>query len=152
VGRSKTSSAVKRNEKTSRKASRNGKKSTAIGTIDVHDQCRRCRPAKCCQYFSLEIDRPRSKKDYDDLLWFLAHENVSIYLWKRAWYLMVHNPCVFLDRRTNLCTIYDRRPRICREHSTEDCEFDSDYEFDEHFKSYDDLLRWLRKKGIFKKK
>jgi len=116
----------------------------------LDERCATCRPAKCCQYFSLEIDRPRSKRDYDDLLWFLAHENVSIYLWKRSWYLMVHNPCTFLDRKTNLCTIYDRRPRICREHSVDECEYDSDYEFDEHFKSYQDLQRWMRKKKIIK--
>jgi len=116
------------------------------------DRCATCRPAKCCQYFSLEIDRPRSKKDYDDLLWFLAHEAVSIYIWKKSWYLMVHNRCLFLDRESNLCAIYDKRPRICREHSVEECEYDSDYEFDEHFKSYQELERWLKKKKKKKKK
>jgi Fe-S-cluster containining protein len=114
------------------------------GTID--DKCSRCLPAKCCLYFSLEIDRPRSKRDYDDLLWFLAHDDVSIYIWKKDWYLMVHNRCKFLDVKTNLCSAYEYRPRMCREHTTDDCEFDSDYDFDEHFKSYEDLKRWMKKK------
>lgn len=117
----------------------------------MNDKCARCLPAKCCLYFSLEIDRPRTKRDYDDLLWFLAHEDVSIYLWKRKWYLMVHNRCRFLDGDTNLCRIYETRPKMCREHSPDECEFDSDYDFDEHFKSYRELRRWMVKKKIIKR-
>jgi len=113
--------------------------------IPVHPRCAKCLPAKCCRYFSLEIDKPANKRDYDDLLWFLAHEKVSIYLWEKRWYLMVHNPCTFLDSHSNTCKIYDKRPKMCREHSVDECEFDSDYEFDEHFKSYDELKRWLKK-------
>lgn len=114
------------------------------------DQCLKCRPAKCCMYFSLEIDPPENKRDYDDFLWFLAHENVSIYLWENSWYLMIHNKCTFLDKATNRCTTYETRPKMCREHLTKDCEFDSDYEFDEHFTSYDDLKRWMKKQKIIK--
>jgi Fe-S-cluster containining protein len=114
------------------------------------EQCTRCLPAKCCMYFSLEIDAPENKRDYDDFLWFLAHENVSIYLFNDDWFLMLHNKCKFINKESNLCTIYDTRPKMCREHTIEDCEFDSDYEFDEHFKSYDDLKRWMKKQKIIK--
>ncbi len=101
-------------------------------------------------YFSLEIDRPRNKRDYNDFLWFLAHANVSIYVWQKSWYLMVHNPCSFLDAKTNLCSIYETRPAMCREHTIEDCEFDSAYDFEEHFKSCDELKRWMRKKHLMR--
>ncbi len=118
--------------------------------VPVHPKCARCLPAKCCRYFSLEIDRPTSKRDYDDLLWFLAHGNVSIYLTDSSWFLMVHNDCVFLNQKTNLCKIYETRPQMCMEHSVDECEFDSDYGFDEHFKSYDDLMRWMKRKKIIR--
>lgn len=121
------------------------KKSERAALIPVHPKCAKCLPAKCCRYISLEIDKPINKRDYDDMLWFLAHENISIYLEGKKWYLMVHNHCTFLDPKKNACKIYDKRPKMCREHSVEDCEFDSDYEFDEHFKSYDELKRWLKK-------
>ncbi len=133
-----------------KKSAQNAISTRLLSRPRIHPKCARCLPAKCCSYFSLEIDRPRSKRDYDDLLWFLAHENVSIYLWDNCWYLMIHNMCTFLDKKTNLCTIYDERSRMCREHSVEECEFDSDYEFDEHFKSYDDLKRWMKKRKIIR--
>ncbi len=133
-------------KKTKKSAAGFKTKKSSVKNLKIDEQCTRCIPAKCCQYFSLEIDRPRNKRDYNDFLWFLTHENVSIYLWNRDWYLMIHNKCRFLDSKTNLCEIYDERPKICREHTVDDCEFDSDYEFDEHFKSYEDLKRWLKKK------
>ena len=120
-------------------------------SVPVHPRCAKCLPAKCCQYFSLEIDPPTCKRDYDDFLWFLAHENVSIYLWEKKWYLMVHNVCKYLDTEENICTNYENRPKMCRDHSVEDCEFNSDYEFDEHFKSDDELKQWMKKKKIIKK-
>jgi Fe-S-cluster containining protein len=119
---------------------------------EVESQCTSCIPAKCCQYFSLEIDTPASKSDYDDLLWFLAHKDVSIYTQNKSWYLMLHNRCTFLNKKSNLCKIYDKRPRICRAHTTDECEFAEDWDFDKHFKSYDELERWLLKKGKLKRK
>jgi hypothetical protein len=129
----------------SRRRPKSAGRSSSQKQIIVDPQCSRCIPAKCCEYFSLEIDRPRSKRDYNDLLWFLAHDNVSIYIWEKSWYLMVHNRCRFLNKKSNLCEIYDERPKICREHTTDECEFDSEYEFDEHFKTYEDLKRWMKK-------
>ncbi|MFQ5512572.1 MAG: YkgJ family cysteine cluster protein [Candidatus Krumholzibacteriia bacterium] len=113
-----------------------------------HPQCAQCLPARCCRYFSLEIDTPRSKRDYDDLLWMLAHGQVSVYVDERRWYLMIHTQCEFLDTDTNLCKIYERRPQMCREHSVDDCEWHGPYEFEEHFKSYDALKRWMRKRDM----
>ena len=136
-------------DKNTRKSKRNKKKKMEK---EFDSQCSRCIPAKCCQYFSLEIDTPTSKTDYDDLLWFLAHKDVSIYTQSKSWYLMLHNRCTFLDKKSNLCKIYDKRPRICREHTTDECEYEEDWDFDKHFKSYDELERWLLKKGKLKRK
>jgi hypothetical protein len=113
-----------------------------------HPQCAQCVPAKCCRYFSLEIDRPKTRRDFDDLLWMLAHRQVSVYVEKKKWYLMVHTLCRFLDTDTNFCTIYDKRPQMCREHPWQDCEWHGPYGFDEHFMSYEALERWMKKNSL----
>jgi Fe-S-cluster containining protein len=113
-----------------------------------HPQCAQCLPAKCCRYFSLQIDAPHTKRDYDDLLWMITHQQVSIYIEKRKWYLMVHTQCRFLDTNTNMCGIYDKRPMMCREHSVKECEWHGPYDFEEHFKSYEELKKWMKRRGI----
>ena len=116
--------------------------------VTQHPQCAQCVPAKCCRYFSLEIDRPRNRRDFDDLLWMLAHRDVSFYIEEKKWFLMVHTQCRFLDTATNMCSIYENRPQMCREHPFEECEWHGPYDFEEHFKSYDALKKWMKKKGL----
>jgi Fe-S-cluster containining protein len=111
-----------------------------------HPRCAQCLPAKCCRYFSMQVDTPRSRRDYDDLLWMLAHQQVSVYIDDKAWYLMIHTQCRFLDTDTNLCGIYETRPQMCREHSVDDCEWHGGYDFEEHFRSYEELQTWMGKK------
>ena len=105
--------------------------------------CEKCIPAKCCMYFSIEIDEPEDEGDYDDLLWIIAHKDVEIYVNDEKWYMMVLTPCRFYDPVKG-CLIYPRRPRICREHRLEECEFDEDYGFDEHFHSFEELDRYIQ--------
>ncbi len=108
------------------------------------DQCSKCLPAKCCTYFAFEIDEPGSRKDYESYLWKLAHEQVSMYIYRKKWHIMIHTRCNFLQDN-NQCGIYETRPYICKEHSTTNCEYTSeDYGWSEHFKSYDDLLAYIK--------
>jgi Fe-S-cluster containining protein len=107
--------------------------------------CAKCVPAKCCMYFSTEIDRPDGPKDFDDILWMLAHRDVEIYTKRRRWYLMVKTPCRFYDPARG-CLIYPSRPRICREHHPAECEFDEEYDFDLHFRSYEELADYFGKR------
>ena len=93
-------------------------------------------------YFSTEIDAPESKKDFDDILWMLAHRAVEIYTKRRRWYLMVKTPCRFY-RPARGCIIYPSRPRICREHHAATCEFTEAYDFDLNFRTYDELARYV---------
>ncbi len=84
------------------------------------------------------------------MLWQIAHKGVSIYIYRKAWYLMVDTVCGFLTP-DNKCAIYETRPYICREHSIETCEYTGDdYGFTEHFKSYDDLLAWIKENTNFR--
>ncbi len=105
--------------------------------------CDECIPAKCCMYFSIEIDEPENDGDYDDLLWIIAHRDTEIYVNEDRWYLLVRSPCRFYDP-IKRCLIYTRRPRICRSHTTDECEFDDDYGFDLHFHTYEELERYIR--------
>ena len=92
----------------------------------------------------MEIDTPRDERDYDDMLWMLAPQQISIYVDEGKWYLMVHTQCQFLDTDTNLCKIYDTRPQMCREHSVDDCEWHGAYDFEQHFRSYDQLMQFMK--------
>jgi Fe-S-cluster containining protein len=105
--------------------------------------CEDCIPAKCCMYFSIEIDEPVDRNDYDDLLWILAHKDVEIYMDEDKWYLMVQSPCRFYDPIKG-CLIYPKRPRICRKHTVEECEFEEGYDFELHFRNYEELDRYIR--------
>lgn len=83
--------------------------------------CQECN-AKCCRYVSTEIDRPASKEDFDDIKWFLCHKNVIVYIDNEdEWVVEFKTECKYLDENKK-CKIYDKRPRICREHDTEDCD------------------------------
>jgi Fe-S-cluster containining protein len=95
-------------------------------------------------YFSTEIDRPLNARDFDDILWMIAHRDVEIYTKRKRWYVMVKTPCRFYDPVRG-CIIYPSRPRICREHRPAGCEFDEEYDFDLHFRSYEELERFARK-------
>jgi hypothetical protein len=73
----------------------------------------------------LQIDTPRSRSDFEQLRWYIAHEKVSIFKEKRKWFLEVGNGCRFLTG-DHECSIYEKRPDVCREHDTETCERDND--------------------------
>ena len=124
-----------------------GAKSASRGKKGVRKDssiCRECVPAKCCMYFSVEVDAPETKRDFNDFLWMIAHRDVEIYTRRRRWYLMIRTPCRFYDP-TRGCIIYPARPRICRLHHPDECEFDEGYDFNLHFRSYEDLERYIRK-------
>lgn len=76
--------------------------------------CHAC-PAICCSYFSLEIDTPKCKHDFENLRWYLMHEKVHVFLDSGKWYLQVWNRCVNL-LSDNRCGVYETRPQICRDY------------------------------------
>ena len=98
--------------------------------------------AKCCRYYSLPLDTPTRRKDFDALRWFLLHGKTSIYVEKKTWYLQVHTDCRQL-LPDNRCGIYETRPQICREHSTKDCEYDDDWTYDLFFETAEQLVEYV---------
>ena len=93
--------------------------------------CEYC-TAKCCRYFSLSIDRPKTASELDYYRWYLLHEHATIFTEEDDWYLLVHTECKHLQP-DNRCGIYETRPQICREYTTKNCEYEDDYTFDRYF-------------------
>ena len=89
--------------------------------------CTEC-PAKCCKYFALQIDTPRTKEEFENIRWYLAHEAVTVFIERRKWYLELRNKCKYITKN-NQCGIYEKRPQVCAEHSASSCEHRYD-EFD----------------------
>jgi Fe-S-cluster containining protein len=75
----------------------------------------------CCTYLAIEIDGPTTVKRATELLWYLYHEDVSIYVNEDDWMVQFETRCRYLtvDRK---CGIYATRPHICREFSEQECE------------------------------
>lgn len=94
--------------------------------------CEQC-TGVCCKYIALPIDTPREAGDFDDVRWYLMHENVSIFIEDDEWYISFVATCRHLQS-DNRCGVYATRPRICRSYSTANCDYHSgDYGWQEHF-------------------
>lgn len=111
-------------------------------------KCTRCKGAVCCTYLTQELKTPRSIEDFDLLLWQLSHRDTQAYKDEDGWFLLVNNPCRHLQP-DGRCGIYERRPQVCRDHSTDDCEVDGPAgadDFDLFFPDYEALDAYCRKK------
>lgn len=107
--------------------------------------CRKC-AGLCCRYVALPIETPKTKADFDDVRWYLAHEGISIFVEDGDWYINIANRCKYLDQ-DNRCAIYEHRPRICRSYQDKNCDFHSgDYGYELHFTSIEELDEYLADK------
>ena len=105
--------------------------------------CEHC-TATCCHYIALPIETPETLSEFEDVRWYLIHENISIFVEGGDWYICVHTPCRHLlaDHR---CGIYETRPHICRRYTTENCDYHSgDYGWEQHFTSPEHLEAYVR--------
>ena len=103
--------------------------------------CDHC-TAKCCRYFAMPIDTPESFKDYEFVRWYLLHEHATVFTEDEDWYLLVHTPCKHLgdDHR---CGIYDTRPQICRDYTTDNCEYEDDWTYDRYFETSEQVGEYM---------
>jgi len=96
-------------------------------------------------YLTVQVERPRRAVDFEEMLWHVAHQDVEYFVQNRNWYLMIHNPCRFHDGNSR-CRIYETRPKICRDHSTDNCEFETGCDFEVHITSYEEMLAYAAKR------
>ena len=115
--------------------------------------CEKCE-GKCCKYVILEIDTPETKKDFEDVKWFVCHKNVNVFVDDEDnWNLEFLTPCEFLGKK-NKCGIYERRPKICRKYDTEECLFhNGNYKQKYTFEKIEDVEKYVEEvfnKGLHK--
>lgn len=115
--------------------------------ITSENKCSFCAGSKCCSYVTQQIDTPKSKADFETLLWQVSHQNVGTYKDEDGWFLIFDTKCSHLLPDGG-CGIYEVRPEICREHSNDYCEYDAPAEdgFDLYFPDYASLLKYCKKR------
>ncbi|MEK6237050.1 MAG: YkgJ family cysteine cluster protein [Planctomycetales bacterium] len=102
--------------------------------------CEYC-TAKCCNYIALPIETPDEWSEYEFIRWYILHKGATIFLDDGTWYLCVRTVCEHLlpDHR---CGIYETRPQICRDYTTDGCEYEGDGVYDQYFELGDQLYEY----------
>jgi uncharacterized protein len=118
---------------------------TAATRGDHTDRCQHQCQARCCRYITLQIDAPKRKCDFDELSWFLAHENVAVYRESRRWHVEVQNRCKYLTEE-NLCGAYENRPEVCRSYDAANCEYPARPKHELQFDTREQFDAWWARK------
>ena len=120
---------------------------TRSSNVTSANKCSFCPGSICCTYVTQHIPTPRSKKDFEHLLWQVSHENIKAYTDEDGWTLLIESRCTHLQLDGG-CGIYHLRPSLCREHSNDYCEMDAPAEesFDLYFPDYDTLREYCIKR------
>lgn len=87
--------------------------------MDTKELCKDC--AKCCKYVAIVINPPKTEKDKDRIIWYLLHNTELLIEQNGTWKIRLPQICTALDEK-GLCKIYNDRPLLCREYSTDNCE------------------------------
>ena len=105
-------------------------------------ECTEC--AKCCTYVGVGIETPKRARYATDILWYLYHENVYVYVdGNDEWSVHFETRCRNLGNDL-LCGIYETRPHLCRSFDNKTCEV-NDHEHEAlTFRDPVVFLEWLR--------
>lgn len=98
--------------------------------------------AKCCRYFALPIDKPESFTEWDYLRWYLLHDRACVFKEEGTYYLEVQSECKHLaaDHR---CGIYHTRPQICRDYTTNQCEYEESWTYEQYFETAEQVAEYM---------
>ena len=101
----------------------------------------------CCRYIAVEIDNPTTFKDYDNIHWYLIHQDVTVYIdWEGAWFIEFQTTCDHLTAQKT-CGIYDERPGICSDFSWDECEVTTkENGWKYRFETQEGFLLWHRER------
>lgn len=115
--------------------------------LTAENKCDDCTGSICCTYVTQQIPGPRSKHDFDHLLWQLSHGGIQLYKDGDGWFLLIQNACLHLQA-DGRCGIYQDRPQICREYKNDFCEYDMPARegWDLYFEDYASLLAYCRRR------
>jgi Fe-S-cluster containining protein len=110
--------------------------------------CKNC-DGRCCKYVVIEIDSPKTINDFEDIKWYVCHKNINVFCDSEdSWHVEFITPCTHLGKG-NICKIYSKRPKICKDYSQEECTFHNKYSEKLTFKNIKDVEEYIKKK--FKK-
>ena len=112
------------------------------------DRCAKC-DAHCCRHVAVQIDTPKSKKDYNTVRWYLLHQNVWVSIdLDNHWILEFKTPCRYIEKDFK-CGDYENRPEICRDYPgvNELCEGETkDVSYKYLFKSIEEYDIYLERR------
>jgi len=113
--------------------------------IPKKDPCKGC-GALCCHDLAMHIYRPRTKPDIEELRWQLRFDTVRVFIRNKRWFMLTEGRCMYLDKN-DLCTIYEDRPKTCRNHPISQCErYCEGYYWDTLIETPEQLDKYLKKK------
>ncbi len=120
---------------------------TELQKTGMDGKCSRCTQSICCNSINQKIPAPRSKEDFDFLMWQISHENINVFKDSDGWFLHVNTRCVHL-LPNGACGIYETRPWVCREYKNDFCEFDESIEQGSElfFSTPEQLEKYCRKR------
>ena len=77
-------------------------------------KCENC--GKCCGCILLPLEIFHKNKNKNQVEIIKKKE-----IGEKVFVLTEDLSCIFLNRKTKKCEIYEQRPQICRDHSTKEC-------------------------------
>lgn len=115
--------------------------------VKIDKKCSKCKKSICCNSINQKIEAPKTKMDFDHLLWQVSHKNINIFKDADGWFLHIYAGCEHLLDH-GVCGIYEERPQICRDYDNDYCEFDESIaEASElFFSNYKELEKYCRKR------
>jgi Fe-S-cluster containining protein len=106
--------------------------------------CGRC--TRCCEYVNIRLDTPTTEEEFDNILWYLLHKDVYVWIGKKnKWYVKFNTPCKPLKK--GRCKEYSTRPMLCREYIPKKCEkYEKSRDEKHSFHTREQFLAYLKKK------
>jgi hypothetical protein len=104
-------------------------------------ECTEC--GRCCTYVGVGVNAPTSARYATDILWYLYHEGVYVYVdGDGEWSVHFEARCRNLGADL-LCRIYPHRPHICRGFDNRTCEVNDPAHDSLTFREPAGFLAWL---------
>lgn len=105
--------------------------------------CGRC--SICCRYVTVEIDKPKTKENIDEIRWYLLH-GVNVCLdGDGEWMVYLPLKCKALSKKGK-CNIYPKRPIVCQKYTQNECDrYDQKSSKEIIFKDEKKFLKYVKK-------
>ena len=105
-------------------------------------ECTDC--GRCCTYVGVGINPPTSPRYATDVLWYLYHHGVYVYVdGEGEWSVHFEARCRNLGPDLR-CGVYALRPHICRTFDNRTCEVNDPVHDSLTFREPTEFLEWLR--------